>query len=329
MFNLIAESVKIGELVCEAGSKKTGWLHIAETPTSTIQMPVMIVKGVSPGPVLCLTAGVHGCEYPGIVATIRLFTTIDPKKLSGTLVIVPVVNVPSFNMKTPFVNPVDNTNINRISPGSLNGTASHLIADMLFREIIKKSNYHIDLHSGDVTENVVSLTILPKTGNKNVDSASMMLARAYNLEYVLVLESPSGSVSAEAAKFGIPTITAEVGGIGILDEKDTKLHLNGLMSVLRQLKMVTGNPTPRTDQKMLAGLVSVKVVHGGIFITEVKLGAMVKKGQMLGEILDVFGNSVEKITAPTEGVIILTNIPPVVNSGDTLVAISRIGEIEK
>lgn len=323
------ECIKIGELVCEVGSKATGWLNVLETPTSTLQMPLMIVNGEFTGPALCLTAGVHGCEYPGIVATIRTFKMIDPKNLSGTFMAIPIVNTTSFNMKTPFVCPIDNININRIAPGSSSGSASHLIVHILFTEVIPKCDYHIDLHSGDVPENVVPLTIVSKTGNKDVNIGSEMLAKAYNLEYVLMSEFSSGSVSAEASKMGKPSITAEVGGMGIFDEKDVTLHMEGIMNVMRKLEMIEGASKFRSDQKVLSGLVPVKAKRGGIFIPKVNSGIALSKGQILGEIINVFGDTVETVTSPMDGVIILISVPPSVNTGDTLLAMARIVGTEK
>jgi predicted deacylase len=320
---LTKESLKIGKLVCEAGSKKTGWLDVLETPTSDVQMPLMIVNGEAPGSVLCLTAGVHGCEYPGIVASLRIFKMTDPKKLNGALVIVPVVNTPSFNMKTPFVCPIDNININRIAPGNPNGSASYLIANTLFTEVMPNCDYHIDLHSGDVTENVATLAIVTKTGNKDVDTFSEMLAKVYNLEYVLISDYSPGSISAEVSKLGKPSITAEVGGMGILDEKDVSLHMEGIINVMKQLKMIAGAPKLRSDQKALSTIVPIRAKHGGIFISKIKTGEKILQGQVLGEIINTFGDAVETVSSPADGVVILTSVPPSVNSGDTLMMLSK------
>lgn len=317
------KTIKIGDIVCEVGAKKTGFLKVLETPISTLQMPVMIINGSSLGPTLCLTGGVHGCEYPGPVAIMRVFKKIDPKDLSGALIAIPMVNMPSFQMKTPFLCPIDNVNINRIAPGSPSGSASYLIANTLFAEVVPKCDYLIDLHSGDVPEDLIPIAMAIKTGNEKVNKGSEMLARAYNFEYVLISKSGSGTISAEASKMGKPAITAEAGGMGVLDEKDIDLHIEGVMSIMRKIKMLKGIPKVRSNRKILSGMISIRAGRGGIFIRTVNPGDIVTKGQIVGEIVDLFGGTLEKVSPPVDGVVILVSVPPAVNTGDTLMVIGN------
>lgn len=176
----MSEILKIGEIEVEENMKRSGTLKVAGRSLSPIEVPITIVRGSSSGSTLCVLAGEHGCEYAGIEACVRLSKTISPKELSGTLIIIPVVNVPGFENRTPYVCPIDNVDLSSAWPGKkiVSHSISHIITHTIFHQVIRKSNYVITLHGGDLVESLSDPCILlHKTGNKKVDEASENMAK--------------------------------------------------------------------------------------------------------------------------------------------------------
>src|ERR1051325_9258959 len=121
--------------------------------------PVISVAGAKPGPVIFVNAGVHGGEYPAVEAVIRLSKTLDPKKISGTVILMPVLNLPAFRSRTPFVCPIDNVNPNRVFPGEPEGSYSEQMVNALMNTFVAHADAYIDLHGGDIPEDLVPFVI--------------------------------------------------------------------------------------------------------------------------------------------------------------------------
>src|SRR5215472_14116661 len=204
--------------------------------------PVISVAGAKPGPVLFVNAGVHGGEYPAVEAVIRLSKAVDPKNVSGTVILMPVLNLPAFRMRTPFVCPIDNVNPNRVFPGDPHGTYSEQMTHALINEFILHADAYVDLHGGDIPEALVPFVIC-RDGNDDVSAKSKKFAMAFGLPYVLTVTKPvqpaKGSSSyAAAAEKGVPAILAEAGGVGQLQEDAVKLLVNGVRRLMAHLKMI-------------------------------------------------------------------------------------------
>ena len=192
--------------------------------------PVISVTGAKSGPTLFVNGGLHGGEYPAIEAVIRLAKTLDPKKISGTVILMPVLNLPAFRNRTPFVCPVDNVNPNRVFPGDPSGSYSEQMVHALMNEFVVHADTYIDLHGGDIPEALVPFTIC-RAGDEAVDRKAKDLAMAFGLPYVLTVSKPvqptkghragAGSLSsyAGAAERGVPAILAEAGGVGPSEDK--------------------------------------------------------------------------------------------------------------
>src|SRR5437588_5746445 len=163
---------------------------------------VITVTGAKPGPVLFVNAGVHGGEYPAIEAVIRLGKTLDPKKISGTVILMPVLSLPSFRTRTPFVCPVDNVNPNRVFPGDPGGSYSEQMTHALIHEFVVHADAYVDLHGGDIPEALVPFVIC-RHGHDDVSVKSKQMALAFELPYVLTVSKPvqsgKGSSSYAAA----------------------------------------------------------------------------------------------------------------------------------
>jgi predicted deacylase len=301
--------------------------HLIKLPGTALakdeSRPVISLTGAKPGPVLFVNGGVHGGEYPAIEAVIRLSNTLDPKKIAGTVILMPVMNLPAFRARTPFVCPIDNVNPNRVFPGDPTGSYSEQMTHALINEFVVHADAYIDLHGGDIPEALVPFVIC-KHGDDDVSAKSKQMALAFELPFVLTVSKPvkpgKGSPSyAAAAEKGVPSILAEAGGIGQMQEKAVALLVQGVMNVLRHLDMIDADGA-REIKKSAAQKARGKTIltkfewlyakHEGMWYPKVGPGDLVKKGQAVGTIGDLFGDTLEKIVSPANGVILFLTINP-------------------
>src|SRR6266702_3200665 len=227
--------------------------HLIKLPGAALAKdeprPVISITGARPGPVLFVNAGVHGGEYPAVEAVIRLSNTLDPKKIAGTVILMPVINLPAFRTRTPFVCPIDNVNPNRVFPGDPTGSYSEQMTHALINEFVVHADAYVDLHGGDIPEALVPFVIC-RHGHDDVSVKSKAIAMAFGLPYVLTVSKPvqpskghragAGGLSsyAAAADKGTPAILAEAGGAGQMQEEAVALLVNGVVNVMRHLGMI-------------------------------------------------------------------------------------------
>lgn len=313
----VSKILKVMDIEAEQGTKNFGFIKIGETPISPIEIPIGLVNGSEPGPTICITAGVHAMEYPGIEAAIRIYTNTDPKKLSGKIVIIPVVNMPGFAAKSPFVNPIDNINPGRAFPGDKDGSITYRIIFTISEEIISKSDYHLDLHGGDAPELVMhpGFPIYRNTGVKSVDDSAKSIAKMYGTKYIWCHTEPQVT-SLKDWRARVPSIMLESGGCGQYEEKWIKVHIDGIKNIMKYLGMIEGEYQIRSDQEIITKTADLRVNHGGIFYPKSNPGDIVEKGQKLGEIRDIKGDLLEDIISPVDGIIRIIFWHRIKNTGD-------------
>src|ERR1700719_278524 len=185
----------LGEL--KAGSTQR---HLIKLPGAALARdeprPVISITGAKSGAVLFVNAGVLCGEYPAIEAVIRLSKTLDPKRISGSVILMPVMNLPAFRTRTPFVCPVDNVNPNRVFPGDPSGSYSEQMTHALINEFVVHADAYIDLHGGDIPEALVPFVIcraeagLADSKARDVAVRSKQMALAFELPYVLTISKP-------------------------------------------------------------------------------------------------------------------------------------------
>jgi uncharacterized protein len=316
----------------------TAQRHLIKLPGAALAndepRPVISVAGAKLGPVLFVNAGVHGGEYPAVEAVIGLGKTLDPKKISGTVILMPVLNLPAFRTRTPFVCPIDNVNPNRVFPGDPRGSYSEQMTHALINEFVVRADAYVDLHGGDIPEALVPFVIC-RSGNDDVSERSKAIAMAFGLPYVLTVDKPvqpsKGSSSyAAAAEKGVPSILAEAGGVGQMQEDAVELLVNGVVNVMRHLGMIAGehphlNPLPNKGEEGSATVLTkfewIYTKCTGVWYPKVAAGDVVKEGEQIGTVKDLFGDTLENLVSPLNGVILFLTINPSVLKNGLLMGI--------
>ncbi|MDB5077114.1 MAG: putative succinylglutamate desuccinylase / aspartoacylase family [Chloroflexi bacterium] len=293
--------------------------------------PYFTISGAQDGPTVCLLAGVHGAEYPPIDALMRFCRDLDPLTLRGRVIGVPVVNLPAFWERTPFVCPRDGKNPNRMFPGKAIGTFSEVLAHHITESVIRQGDYLIDIHCGDMVEDLLPFTIIQESGRPEVDSVAMDMAITYGLECVVALPPDTGpyvvangsgsrpvagTTDEAAAQLGIPAITPEAGSIGQLQSEAVQAHLRGLQRVFQRLEMLDGTPAPQSPPMLVREFKWVRAERGGFFRKAISAGDRLEAGGLIGQMVDLWGAPQAEITSPVAGVVLfVTTSPAILDSG--------------
>src|SRR5436309_8732963 len=243
---MLATAFSVGTATAGPGQKASGTIEVPAGVDAALSIPVVVAQGTKPGPVLALVSGAHGTEYASIIALERVIERLDPSQLAGTVIIVPLVNVNSFQQKIAHVNPVDNKSMNRFYPGRMDGTQTERASYVITKEVVDKCDHLIDLHGGDLDESLRPYSYWTVTGNQAQDQRSRELVLAFGLDHIIISadrpKDPNASRFLEntASTRGKPSFTAEAGHAGTVDTDDVNALVNGSLNVMRALKMLPG-----------------------------------------------------------------------------------------
>jgi hypothetical protein len=327
-------TMTVGTATASRGQRANGVIHVPAGVDGGYDIPVAVIHGARPGPVLAVVSGAHGTEYASILAVEALMAAdrapIDPAALSGTLVLVPIVNVASFERLTPHVNPVDNKSMNRFYPGSATGTQSERASLAITKEVVERCDHLIDLHGGDLDENLRPYSYWTVTGNQQQDDFSKGMALAFGLDHIIISsdrpKDPAASRFLEntATTRGKPSITAEAGRSGPVDPNDVTALVNGVRGVMAYLKMTASGPKPAASPTWVEKIATVSAEQDGIFYPEVQRDAHVAKGAKLGVVRDYWGKVLAEPVAPDAGIIMFVRALPTLRKGDTIANIGIV-----
>jgi predicted deacylase len=326
-------SFTAGPVTAQAGEKVAGQIQVPAVNDEGTMIPISVLHGKRPGPVLALIAGNHGYEYAPIIALQRLLPQLDPQTLAGTVIMVHVANMPSFLRRTIYYSPVDDKNLNRVYPGKSDGTLSERIAYQITREVIERADYVIDLHCGDGNESLRPYSYWDvNTGGPSVVERSKQLALAFGLDHIVMDRGrpadPQASIycSTTATTRGKPAITTESGALGQTDHASISRIEWGVMNVMRHLKMMDG-PAQRVEHPLFIDRNEVlRSTVTGIFYPLVERGHTVAEGTLLGYVTDFSGKRLFELPAPFSGVVLYILGTPPVNEGEPLAMIGQISE---
>ena len=291
--------IEIGTAKAEPGKLVRGELRVGGmADASPIILPIMIAQGTAPGGTIWLEGCIHGDEYGGAASIIDFMNALDPTTLTGTIIAVPVVNPPSYNHRSRF-SYIDGQNINRVFPGSATGSYSFQLAEILHTLIAEHADYLIDLHSGGIGAEVPFYVIYKDTGDAAVER-SLELAKSVGCQVIWRSRGGDGltsTVSADAVRSGVPTVTVECGG-GTVTAEHLAHFRTAIEGFCRGAGVLPGT-APRQDEYTI--ICDGSFLHnreGGMFVPECKVGDFVAKDQVMGRIVNLFGDTIEEIRSP-------------------------------
>ncbi len=330
-FSLHAQTrFSVGTASAAPGQKANGYIEVPAGVDAGTNIPVVVVNGGKPGPVLALVTGAHGTEYVSIIAVEKLIGELDPAQVSGTVILIPLVNILSFEQKVPHVNPIDNKSMNRFYPGKMDGTQTDRALYMITKEVVDRCDYLIDYHGGDLDESLRPYAYWGAVGKEAQDRTSKQMVLAFGLDHIIIWsERPTDPTATRyldntASVRGKPSIVVEAGHAGTVESDDVALLVNGTLSTMRYLKMIPGEPHFVENPVWLGKVVDVISDGSGIWYPLVKRGTYVQEGMKLGYVTDYFGKVILDVRAPAAGVILHLNAVPSLKKGDNIADIGVV-----
>ena len=307
--------------------KQSGWLTVStRADGGEWRLPLLYVTGRQPGATLVVTAAVHGDEYEGVEAIPSIYQQVEPNSLRGTLVMLPVCNMPAYEAALRS-SPVDGLNLARVFPGAAQGSITQRIAYWITQQLLRHATFYIDLHSGGATYNIPTLIGYIHDAGE-LGQRSLAGARAFGAPILwghpLPL-APGRTVSA-ATELGVPSLYSEAPGGGYARPDDVRCFTDGVLNVMKHLGMLEGSPQPRETTHHLFGDGNLDQViaadAAGYFRATVELLEEVNAGQRIGTIRDPFGNLVQDVCADQDGIVIMLRRFHRVHVGDGLVHVT-------
>lgn len=284
-----------------------------------MKLPVHIIRGVKDGPRLFVSAAIHGDELNGTEIIRRLLKQPAVKRLRGTLVAVPIVNVYGVLNQSRYL--PDRRDLNRSFPGSGKGSLAARLANLFMKEIVGNCTHGIDLHTG-----AIHRSNLPQIRANLDDEKTAKLANAFGVPVLLNSNLRDGSLREAAAQQGIPMLLYEAGEALRFDEVAIRAGVKGVINVMRALGML---PASRARSKkhhepfVAHSNTWTRANASGLFRKVSALGARVKRGDIIGLIDDPFGGGEFEVTATASGIIIGCAEIPLVHEGEALFNIAR------
>jgi uncharacterized protein len=327
------ETLRVGDVAAQPGQQASGYIVVPDGVDPGTRIPVSVVNGAKPGPVLALVAGTHGSEYTSIVALQRVRARLDPRTLAGAVVLVHMANPTTFYGRRIYLSP-DGKNLNRVYPGLADGTLSQRIAYAITTEVIARATHVIDMHCGDGNESLRPYSYWQLTGNPEMDAAGKRLALAFGLDHIVIdRERPADPertlyTSNTAVRRGKPAITVESGGMGQTDEPSVRAQEAGAFSVMAELGMLEA-PSLRVEKPLYVDRSQVLVAPAtGVWHPLVEKMQSVAAGTLLGRLTDPFGNLLHELRAPFAGEVLYVVGTPPVSEGEPLAFVGHVTEEE-
>lgn len=323
-------ALSVGNATAVPGQKSFGTIEVPAHGDAAASIPVAVIEGTKPGPVLALVSGLHGTEYTSIIALEKLIQSLDPAQISGTVIIVPLVNIPSFEQKVPHVNPVDGKSMNRFYPGNPEGSQTERVSWQITKQVVERCDYLIDYHGGDLDESLRPYAYWPKSGDGKRDAITRDMVLAFGLDHVIVWsdrpKDPNASryLDNTANTRGKPAIAVEAGYSGTVKPEDVQLLVDGTLNVMRYLKMLPGTATVAQHPVWIGKIDTVESTQPGVFYPRVQRGTYVAQGTKIGYVTDFYGRTIYEAVAPAAGVVLYICGVPSMKKGDT---IANIGEV--
>ncbi|HSG58042.1 MAG TPA: succinylglutamate desuccinylase/aspartoacylase family protein [Woeseiaceae bacterium] len=289
--------VFLGSEIMPATAERLSWSATELFEGVPVSTPVLVVNGALPGPTLCLTAAVHGDELNGIEMVRRVLHNLDARRLAGSVIGIPIVNVQGFRRGSRYL--PDRRDLNRYFPGNPNGSAAARIAHSFFINVIAHCDALVDVHTGSFER-----ANLPQIRADLRNPDVMTLTQGFGSMVILHSTPAVGTLRHAATQAGIPAVVLEAGGPSQLELSEVKLGVKGIETLIHTLGMVKrgrlwGEPEPVYYRSSW-----VRADNGGILLSDVSLGSTVREGDILGTITDPMSNARSELRSPYSGRII-------------------------
>ena len=322
------ENLEVAGISVAPGTRRRHEIDLVELADGTkVRIPLDIIHGGEPGPRLYLGAAIHGDEVDGVAILFRALADIDPAKLRGSIVCVPVQHPLSFHadhrlpisqfMKSPLDQaPADAWTC---FPGDGDGNLAQILAATLF-DMIKDCDWAVDIHTPTRGGRYVPIAILPHPNLGDLHAKAEEMAHAFGSGWIMRTDSgfyvADGILCVEATRAGVPSFTFETGEGGRLEEDVVDGGAGNIRNVMKWLKMIDGDPTPPAKTYVMREFLGLRAQRGGLLLNRKKLGELVKAGDTLCSIFNIYGDEVETITAPEDGVFVRTTTLSTVSRGE-------------
>ena len=314
------QPLRLAGLTVAPGERAAGWLTVGESWQRRDEaVPVAVIHGAEPGPILYLQAVSDGDELNGLRVVHRLLATLRPAMLRGAVVAVPVAN-PGALAAEAACDPRDGRKLNRCFPGQPEGSVTERLAYVLFHELVLHCDLVLDLHQNGCVPMVPEVRV--RTGRRGPQHTECLeLALAFGLGHILDQQGPAGQLARAAPARGIPAVDPELGGNPGIDPRAVDLGLRGVWNVMKQRRMVDGELEVDGPPFVARGLLAILAPAGGMVDWRAQLGDRVSAGQPVARILDAFGEGAVEVLSPSDGVIWSRHPEAAVARGATLGAV--------
>jgi predicted deacylase len=326
----LRQPFNIGEAIIAPGERRLVDLPVSRLSNHTpVSLPVQVVHGTRPGPTMFLTAAIHGDELNGVEIIRRVLRLLSPGNLAGTLLCAPIVNAYGFIGRSRYL--PDRRDLNRSFPGSANGSLAARIANLLLTEVVKRSQFGIDLHTA-----AIHRVNLPQIRCEYVKNPRLKaLSAAFGAPVVVDSPERQGSLRKSARDMGVDVLVYE-GGEGLrFDDFAIEAGVNGIAGVMLEMGMlelpenVEPERRPQGAGPVFANASRwVRAPEGGILRTTKRIGAAVNEGEVIGQIANPYEDIDVPVVAPRRGIIIGRTTLPIINLGDALFHIAWAAEHE-
>lgn len=313
------KNMRLSDLKAGSNIKQTLLLPVA----SHYPIEMTVICGNCPGKTLVVTAGVHGCEYVGIETLIRLKEELDPATISGRVILLPLVNPEGFYLGSKQTIPTDGQNLNRMFPGDPAGTFSSRLAKILEETLYPEADFLMDLHGGDVNEDLTPLIFFPAAVPDTLAAKASAAAAALSVPYRVASTAKNGLYS-WAAQCGIPALLIERGERGLWSEEEIAACKRNVFELMDHLKIKPFSNTDFHQKEIRQAVYEEAPVNGFWYPAVSHAGQKLKKGALLGTLKDIYGNEIFRCTAPFDGVVLYYTLSLGIKCKDPLIAFGEI-----
>lgn len=320
-------TITVGTATVNRGETMYGELRVPAGVDSGYNIAVAVIHGAKPGRVVAFVAGAHGTEYTSSVALTRLIAKIDPAKLAGTVIVVPLVNVASFEQMTVHVNPVDRKGMNNGFPGTKDGTQSQRGVAAVAEQVVAQADIIVDLHGGDIDEDLRPYTYWTRIGDTAKDAEMKKMVMAFGIDHVILRDADVANAGRTLGGYSLGlgklSIVAEAGRSGVVLPTDVNTLVNGSLNVLGSLGMIVRTVKPVATPVYITAGTRVTADKVGMWYPTVLRDTRVKKGQVVGYTTDYVGRKTGEVKSPVDGLVTFIRTVPSMPLRATLINVSE------